>query len=170
MSPAGVASDQDRVRDALAIIGSSRLDAARQHAMAYLAPIIGELSPAFQRLRAATDTETFASAVAECKKLVAAVASSSKALAFEVDVMAILNLPAPQGPNHNGIETARQRALEIIAAHIGQGSPAYIKIREAGSREQFLEAVRSSRRILAAAASASKAAAFETKVMSHLGD
>ena len=84
--------------------------------------------------------------------------------------MAILNLTAPHGTNHNGIETARQRALEIITAHIGQGSPAYIKIREASSREQFLEADRSSRRILAAAALASKAAAFETEVMSHLGD
>lgn len=164
-----VTSGQDRVREALAVIGSSRLDAARQHAMAYLAPIIGEHSPAFQRLRSAADAETFTSAVAESRKLVAAVASSSKAMAFEAGVMAILNLPAPQGPHHNGIDTARQHALQIIASHIGEASPAYIKIREAGTREQFLEAVRSGRRILAAAASASKAAAFEREVMDLLG-
>lgn len=169
-NPGSVDSHYDRLKDALAVLGTSRLDAARVYAMDYLAPIIGMQSPAFQRLRAATDREGFTSAVAECKRLVAAVASTSKAQAFEAGVMNILSLPPAVEPREGSLERARQRALEIIATYIGENSPAYLKLRDATSREAFVEAVRISRGILAAAASASKAAAFEHEVLSLLGN
>ncbi len=172
VSSGGGSGTKASVADALAVISTSRLEAARQHALTYLAPIVGEQSPVLQRLGAARDTVSFSEAVAEAKKLVAAVASASKALAFETGVLAILNLPtqaAADTVRHNGIESARTRALEIIATHIGTNSPAYTRLKAAGTREQFVEAVKNSRRILAAAASASHAAAFESEVLGLLG-
>lgn len=172
VSAGGTTGAKTNVADALALISTSRLEAARQHELTYLAPIVGEQSPVLQRIRAAQDTHAFSEAVVEAKKLVAAVASAAKALAFESGVMAILNLPKPpaaQSLTHNGIESARARALEIVAALIGTNSPAYTRLQQAGSREQFVKAVKSSRRILAAAASASRAAAFESEVMGLLG-
>ncbi len=159
----------DRVRDALAVIREERLEAARQHALSYLAPLIGANSPACTHIREARDLESFRKAVSESRRILAAVASVSKALAFETGVLAILNLPAHQDDGPQGLEAARRLALETLAKYVGERSPAYARVRDAKTRAAFLEAVRSGRRILAAAASASKAAAFAEEVMQRLG-
>lgn len=112
VNSSGALAAKTSVDEALAVISSSRLDAARQHALAYLTPIIGEQSPVLQRMRAAQDPASFTGAVAEAKKLVAAVASSAKASAFEAGVMAILNLPKLPASRRVGTmgSTARGRA------------------------------------------------------------
>ncbi len=56
VSAGGTTAAKTNVADALALISTSRLEAARQHALTYLTPIVGEQSPVLQRIRAAQDT------------------------------------------------------------------------------------------------------------------
>lgn len=167
---------------ALRLLRGSRLDAARQHALGVLANLVGEQSPVYVRVKEAADTAAFTQAVAQGKKLLAAVASAAQAAAFEHGVLAILNLPdtdeiasaepttlPASDPGHlNGIDSAKGHALEIVASLVGKRSPVYARLNEAHNRAEFIDAVCASRKVIAAVASASHAQNFETAVLEML--
>jgi hypothetical protein len=167
---------QPDISAALRVLQGSRLEAARQHALGVLTGLVGEQSPVYARVRAAQDLESFNQAIAQGKKLLAAVASSNQANAFERGVLAILNLPetdqvppVPSNPGQlNGIEHAKDQALEIVASLVGERSPVYAKLNGTHNRAEFIEAVGASKKVIAAVASASRAQEFEQKVLALL--
>lgn len=70
------------------MLGAARLQAAREHVLSYLAPLLGEHSPVIERIRAAHDIVSLTEASAEAKKIVAA--SASHAAVFEREVLGLL--------------------------------------------------------------------------------
>ncbi|MEW5769477.1 MAG: hypothetical protein AB1831_03850 [Pseudomonadota bacterium] len=167
------APPQPDIGAALKVLSGSRLEAARQYALNVLAGLVGEQSPVHARLQSAQGHDAFVEAIAQSKKLLAAVASASQAAEFERGVMAILNLPesdqAPAAPVNpgmlNGIEHAKGHALEIIASLVGERSPVYAKVNNTHNRAEFIEAIGASRKVIAAVASASHAQDFEKEVL-----
>lgn len=178
VKPAGLAPSQIDVGAALSVLRGSRLDAARQHALRILATLVGEQSPAYVKVKGATDVATFTQAVASGKKVLAAVASSAQATAFESGVLAILNLPEsdqvpasspnPNPAKLNGIEAAKGHALEIVRSLVGERSPIYAKLDGCHNRAEFIEAVGAGKKVLAAVASSKSAQAFEAEVLARL--
>lgn len=175
---AGMAESQMGISDALNVLGHSRLEGARQHAMRVVASLAGEQSPAYARLKSARDTADFTQAVALAKKMLATVASAHQAAAFEGGVLAILHLPEsdtlpPSSPNPNparmnGIESAKAHALDVFRVLVGEKSPVYAKLNAAHNRAEFAEAVAVGKKVIAAVASSTKAGAFESEVMARL--
>lgn len=174
----GAASNGIDLSGALHLIGTSRLEAARQHALHVIADLAGVQSPAYAKLRDARDQAAFEGAVAGGRKLLAAVASAAQATAFEAGVMAILNLPAsgqlppaaanPNPARMNGIESAKLHALEIVRSLLGERSPITAKLNDAHNRADFAAAVAAGKKVIAAAASSAQAQRFETEVMARL--
>lgn len=178
VKPAAKAPGQADVSAALSVLRGSRLEAARQHALRILATLAGEQSPAYAKVKSAPDVAAFGQAIAAGKKVLAAVASSTQATAFESGVLAILNLPAsdlvpasspnPNPAKLNGIESAKGHALEIVRSLVGERSPIYAKLDGCHNRADFIEAVGAGKKVLAAVASAKSAQAFEAEVLARL--
>ncbi len=177
---AGMPESEIGIGDALSLLAGSRLEAARQHALRVLADLAGEQSPAYARVRDASDAETFTQAIGYARKMLATIASAAQAAAFEAGVLAILNLPvsghvpaASPNPNParmNGIESAKMHALETIRALVGERSPVYARLNGAHNRAEFIEAVAAGRKVIAAVASSARASSFETEVLALLSD
>lgn len=153
---------------------STPLEAARELALRVLATLAGEQSPIYAQVKNAPDMEAFIQAVAAGKKVLAAVASSAQANAFEHSVLAILPSQgtgdAPAAAQINGIESAKGRALEIICSLVGDRSPVYAKVNGAHNRADFIDAVGAGKKVIAAVASASHAQSFESEVLGMLED
>lgn len=66
------------------------------------------------------------------------------------------------------LEAARSHALGILTNLVGDKSPAYHKVKEAQDAATFTAALASARKILAAVASATQAAAFESGALAIL--
>lgn len=81
----------------------------------------------------------------------------------EVDVGAALNVL-----RGSRLEAARQHALHILVELVGVQSPVYAKVKGAADVVAFRQAVASGRKVLAAVASATQAAAFESGVLAIL--
>lgn len=167
--------------NALNLLCKSRLDAARQHALSVISTLMGDRSPAYGKVQGAKDLEAFTQAVASARRMMAAASSSSQAEQFETGVLAILRLPdnarapasAPSKPDlhrMNGIEAARMRALDIVRSAVGERSPIYVRLTNAHNRAEFLDAVGAGKKVLAAVASSSRAAMFESEVLGLLQD
>lgn len=181
-TPQDKAPSQADVGAALRLVRGSRLEAARQHALGVLATLAGEQSPVYVRVKYAQGTAAFTQAIGQGRKLLASVASTAQAAAFEQGVLAILNLPdsdeivsaeptslPASDPGHlNGIDSAKGHALEVVASLVGKRSPVYARVNEAHNRAELIEAVGAGRKVIAAVASASKAQAFEAEVLEML--
>lgn len=178
VKPGGKPHTTDDVSAALTLLRSSRLDAARQHALRIIASLAGEQSPAYAKIKNTQDVASFTQAVTSARKLLAAVASSAQAAAFESGVLAILNLPEsdrvpasspnPNPAKMNGIESAKGHALEIIRAVVGERSPVFAKLEACHNRADFIEAVGAGKKVIAAVASSTRAKTFEAEVLARL--
>jgi hypothetical protein len=145
------------------------LEAARLHALRVLASLIGEQSPVYIQVKNANDVNALLQAVGHGKKLLAAVASSAQASAYEQRVLTILKPAMTVAPPQiNGIESAKLRALEIVTSLVGTRSPVYAKVNSCRNRADLIEAVNTGKKVIAAVASASHAHSFETEVLSLL--
>lgn len=151
------------------IVDASPLDAARNLALRSLATLVGEHSPAYAQVAQTQDATQLLEATAAARKLIAAVASAQQAASFEQSVLTLLRPLLGPGPI-NGIDSAKQRALEIICSLVGNRSPVYVKVDGAHNRADFIEAVAAGKKVIAAVASASHAQQFETEVLSLLED
>ncbi len=166
--------------EALNMLGHSRLEAARQHALRVVASLAGEQSPAYARLKAAQGTADFTQAVGLARKMLATIASAQQATAFESGVLAILHLPQtdelpPASPNPNparmnGIESAKAHALDVFRVLVGEKSPVYARLNGAHNRADFAEAVAAGKKVIAAVASSTKASAFEAEVLARMDE
>lgn len=158
----------EMLRAALAVVNWSRLDTARQEALARLATLVGSQSPSYHNLRDSNNVDDFRVALQAACKVVSAVASPAQAHALEADVEAILRLPAENAARHNGIDVAKRHALEIVASLVGEKSPVYAKISHASDAAALREAVAAGRKVLAAVASSTRAQSFEAEVLKLL--
>lgn len=156
-------------KDEAAILTSSPLEAARQHALRILATLAGEQSPIYIQVGEAGDVASFVQAIAHGKKILAAVASAAQAATFEQTVLSILK-PAMAGDvaHVNGIEHAKGRALEIISSLVGTRSPVYAKVNACHSRADLIDAVSAGKKVISAVASASHGQNFENEVLALL--
>lgn len=176
VKPAGKVPGHEDINAALSVLRGSRLEAARQHALRILAALVGEQSPAYAKVKGAADAAAFGQAVAGARKVLAAVASSAQASAFEGGVLAILNLPetdqvpapSPNPAKLNGIEAAKGHALEIVRGLVGERSPVYAKLDAAHNRGELIAAVDAGKKVIAAVASAKRAQSFEAEVLARL--
>ena len=82
----------DKINAALGqpTLGASRLDIARQQAIDILISLTGANSPQVAKLRNAATEESLLAEVANCKRVLSAVASTSKAEIFEQSVLKAL--------------------------------------------------------------------------------
>lgn len=166
------------IGDALSVLGHSRLQAARKHALRVVASLAGEHSPAYTKLETAEDQETFMQALALSKKMLATTASAHQAALFEREVLAILHLPAsnpsplahpsPHATRTNSIDEAKAHALGAFKALVGDRSPVYMKLYTAHNRVDFAQAVAAGKKVIAAVASSVQAESFEREVMERL--
>lgn len=74
------------------------------------------------------------------------------------------------GGHRNGISLAREEALAIVRALVGERSPVYARLVSATDRTTFLEAVRMGKKVIAAVSSASRAEQFAAAVESRLAE
>lgn len=70
----------------------------------------------------------------------------------------------------NGMALAREEALAIVRALVGERSPVYARLSSATDRTTFLEAVRMGKKVIAAVSSASRAEQFAAAVESRLAE
>jgi hypothetical protein len=151
------------------IMAASPLEAGKQHALRILATLAGEQSPIYIQVSRAADVDSLIQAVAQGRKMLAAVASAAQAATFEQTVLSILK-PLMSGDvvHVNGIEHAKGRALEIISSLVGTRSPIYAKMNACHSRADLIDAVSAGKKVIAAVASASHGQSFESEVLSLL--